>query len=129
MYRLKKEGLIEKRGYGENSIFSISKKGLKKIKEEENKLLPEINYTKPKGDKIILVSFDIPEEKRNKRDWLRRALAYLGFENIHQSVFITKGKMPKKFFMDLKKIKLINYIEIIEVTGSGTLNFSKKDKK
>jgi predicted transcriptional regulator len=128
IFILKKDGLVEKKGRGSDAVFYITKKGfnkLKKIKETKSDLLPEVNYLKPKGNVVILISFDVPEKRRRERNWLRGVLNYLDFEQIHQSVFVGKGKLPKKFIDDLKDLKLFDFIEIIEVGKMGTLKSIK----
>jgi predicted transcriptional regulator len=128
IFSLKKDGLIEKKGTGSDAIFYITKKGVnkfKKIKETNNYFLPEINYLKPEGNVVILISFDVPEKRRKERNWLRGVLNYLEFKQIHQSVFVGKGKLPKNFIDDLKDLKLFDFIEIIEVGKMGTLKSIK----
>jgi DNA-binding transcriptional regulator PaaX len=124
IFRLKDRGLVEKRNHGRDVKFKSTKKGrekFEKMKKEKLNSLPQINYPKPKGNEIILVSFDIPEDKRKKRDWLRGALKYLGFKLVHQSVFIGKGRLSEAFLEDIEKMELLKYTEIIKVEDSGTL--------
>jgi DNA-binding transcriptional regulator PaaX len=117
---LKKDGLIEKTGRGFSSKIKITNKGKKIIKNKKT-TLPNINYKKIKNNSLILITFDIPENKRSARDWLRRSLLFLEFKLIRQSVFIGSNKIPNKFIMDLKRLNIFENVDILEVEKLGTL--------
>jgi len=125
VYKLKKDGLIKKKGRGAKAVYSITNRGLKKLenlKEKKNDLsFPKVDYPEPKGKIIILISFDIPERNRRKRDWLRKVLVYLKFKQIHRSVFVGKGKLPEEFIDDLERLQLNSFVEIVKIGKSGTL--------
>ncbi len=115
--KMKRDGLIaevEGRGY------KLLPKGKTKMKILQNKL-PGRDYKKEKQDQVIIISFDIPEKLRHKRNWLREVIKNLGFKMIHQSVWIGKTKIPKELINDLDDLKILEYIEIFEVTKGGTL--------
>lgn len=117
---LKKSGLIEEK----EGVFNITKKGRerkKRLKEKLLKSLPIIDYPKIKFDQPILVSFDIPEKERRKRDWLRDVLNYFDFKMVHKSVWLGFMKIPKEFVSDLSRIGLVDFVEIIKISHSGTL--------
>ena len=112
IYKLKKDGLIEEKITKNKKTFLITRKGKEKLsllKEQDKKRLPIISYPKEEGNKFIIVSFDIPEKEKRKREWLREALKNLGLKIIQKSVFIGKTKIPKKFLDDLAQLKLIDF--------------------
>lgn len=117
--KLKHDGLINETG-GENSKFTISSKGKIKLAQLKNKL-PTRHYEKIIQNKSVIVSFDIPEKLRRKRDWLREAIRNLGFRMIHQSVWIGKTKVPKQFILDLEEMNVLEYVEIFEISKAGSL--------
>ena len=65
-----------------------------------------------------MVMFDIPEEKRKIRDWLRKQLKLWGFIMIQQSVWFGKGKLTDNFKNHLellgikKNIKIFSAVKI-----------------
>ena len=63
--------------------------------------------------KWFLVVFDVPEEERNKRDYLRRFLKEIGFYPYNQSVYVFPYECEKEIRL-IKKIveggKYISYI-------------------
>ena len=61
-----------------------------------------------------------PEFNR-ERDILRDIMKLLGFNIIHQSVWVGKVKLPKQFIIDLEIMGILKYVEIMEVTKKGSL--------
>ena len=126
IYKLKTGGLIEEKKKDNKKLFILTEKGKKKLfslKEKGKKKLPDISYYQFKEDsnKFVIVIFDIPELERKKRGWVRLALNNLGLKMIQKSVWIGKVKIPKEFLDDLFKLRLIDYIEIFEISKAGSL--------
>ena len=82
--------------------------------------MPDKQYDKGETA-LVIVSFDIPEEFRKKRDWLREVLRNLDFEMVHKSVWIGQSKIPSRMIKDLEIMDMFDYLQIFEVTKSGTL--------
>lgn len=124
IFRLRRDGLIrEKKVFGKH-LVAISEKGKRKLKAITPAFadrLPPPAYLKRPGEATIIISFDVPEKYRRKRDWLRQALRRLGFSKLHQSVWGGKQKIPKDFLRDLRTLDLLHCVEIFSVTGKGTL--------
>ena len=78
-------------------------------------------YPKEKGNKVIIVMFDIPEEYTKKRTWLRMVLGNLDFKMAQKSVWIGKTKIPKELIADIMKMKLEGFVEVFEVGSTGNL--------
>ena len=126
IYKLKTSGLIAEKKKDDKKFFILTKKGKKKLfslREKNQKRLPDISYLRPKeeSNKLVIVIFDIPEQERRKRGWLRAALKNLGLKMVQKSVWIGKVKIPKEFLDDLFKLRLIDYIEIFEISKTGSL--------
>ena len=125
LYKLKKDGLIEEDVKNKKSFFKITSKGkqrIKKLKKRQVNALPDNFYQEDaKSGKFTIAVFDIPEKDRRKRSWLRSALKNLGFKMIQQSVWAGKIKIPEEFICDLKELNLIEYVEIFEISKSGSL--------
>jgi DNA-binding PadR family transcriptional regulator len=128
--RLEKDGLIEKKGKeknkGKKNFFMITQKGKEKIgflRNVKKRMgsLPSSDYKGRKSNRVTIVMFDIPEKERNKRAWLRSILGRMKFEMIQKSVWMGKVTLPKEFLNDLKDLKLIDFIEIFEITKTGSL--------
>lgn len=119
--KLKNDGLIKKTGSRHKSIIKITRKGLEKLKILKEKTSPPIFYNSAKQDNIVIVIFDIPEKDRRKRDWLRSVLKHLRFKMVQKSVWIGKSKIPKQLLKDLRDEVIIDFVEIFEITKTGSL--------
>lgn len=122
--QLKKDGLIKKEARGRKGVFIITKKGLERLsllKERSQKRMPPAFYQKSQGNTFVIIAFDIPEKERGRRDWLRSVLKNLGLKMVQKSLWLGKVKIPKEFIDDLSKLNLLNYVEIFEITKTGSL--------
>jgi hypothetical protein len=119
--RLKKEQLIKtdsKRG-----IIAITRKGLSFVKNKpffQRRIYRAIKNQD--SDEIILVIYDIPENKRIWRDWLRFQLTNFDFALLQQSVWSGNNILPQEFVDDLKRFDLLSYVHILSVNKKGTLS-------
>jgi len=128
---LEKDGLVEISKEKGDSRFKITQKGKNKLyqlKERKAHELPIINYKANEGNNLVIVMFDIPENERKKRVWLRSALVCLGFKMVQKSVWMGKVKIPKDFLGDLAEIRIIKFVEIFEVGKTGSLKNLKELK-
>ncbi|MEK9180020.1 MAG: CRISPR-associated endonuclease Cas2 [Patescibacteria group bacterium] len=122
LHKLKRDGLI--RLPNDEGKLIITKKGklkLAALKQRVDNALPSANYQITKSDKVIVVSFDIPEKLRTKRGWLREALKNMGLKMVQQSVWIGKTKISPEFLKDASNLKILEFIEIFEISKSGSL--------
>ncbi|HDH07815.1 MAG TPA: CRISPR-associated endonuclease Cas2 [Candidatus Moranbacteria bacterium] len=104
--RLEKQGFITR----SNNKYSLTKKGKALI----GRVLKINNNLKVKWDgKYRLVIFDIPEEKRKTRNWLRSELYFLGYKQLQKSVFIGKLPLPSSIIKEIKKCGIGNYVNYI----------------
>lgn len=122
--RLQKDGLIQKAEKSRNAIWRITKRGKEKLQELKNNIFllkPPIKYKAEPSRELIIVSFDIPEEDRHKRDWLRSVLKNLGLQMLQKSVWIGKIKISEALLEDFKKVRVLDCLEIFSVGKTGTI--------
>jgi virulence-associated protein VapD len=119
IYRLRSDNLvIEKDGVLE--LTSAGRELKNKLSEKESN--PSLsNFKKEIGKELIILTFDIPEKYKKRRDWLRVVLVRLGFSRLQKSVWIGKVKLSKEFVKVLHELDLVPYIEILAVTRSGSI--------
>jgi CRISPR-associated endonuclease Cas2 len=119
-------------GFNQNSFKSsitrLHKKGLIKRSEEgwfitnegKNFLSNNINnfvdspFDK-NAKKDLIVMFDIPENYRRYRDWLRGQLIMFGYIMIQQSVWVGPSPLPPEFKKHIKKLRLNNSIRTFKL--------------
>ncbi|HEX8974143.1 MAG TPA: hypothetical protein VF817_01495 [Patescibacteria group bacterium] len=120
--RLKAQGIVKKKG-AKWSLTSLGKKTIEKIASRERVL------GKKWDKKYRLVIFDIPEKKRNARNWLRGELYTLEYSQLQMSVFIGKHALPEDVVKDIKRHgieKHVNYLLAQEVFDNKRMNNFKK---
>ncbi len=118
--RLKKQGFIAR-----GKFWRLTEKGKEKLRQfmariKKNRPVPK-NYKPNEKTELTIISYDIPEKLKDWRDWLRLALENLEFRILHESVWIGQRALPKNFIRDLKKFRILKYLEIFAVTRAGTI--------
>lgn len=117
--RMKRDGLISKKQSSKGTLWHHTAKGLEKLGLIKKRRKNRYNVTKEKNLKII--TFDIPETLKNKREWLRETLRFLEFKMLQKSVWIGASAIPEDFMLDLRVGGLLSYIHIFEIGARGTL--------
>ena len=105
LYRLKNKGIIN---YSSKDVV-FDKNILKR-----HTLFTQI-HTKPTGNTKVMVLFDIPENKRKIRNWLRLHLKLWKFEMVQKSVWLGKGPLPKEFTERLGAFGISKCVKILKV--------------
>ena len=117
--KLKSKGLILENNTRQ---LYLSEKGKKKLARFQSSFsLNKSLYGKKSGDKFLVISYDIPIAFNRERNILRDMLQTLGFYLVHKSVWVGKIKLPERFVSDLSKLGIMDYVEILEVTKTGTI--------
>ncbi len=122
---LRDEGLVSSRKKPDGLLWRITTKGKKKLKilEVRNHMAGLGERSKPIVSSVI-VSYDIPEEFRHERNWVRSVLKTADFTMVQRSVWIGKRRLPEEFFSLLKERGLLETIHVFEVGKHGTLRRS-----
>ena len=121
---LRKDGLIKMIKTGGESSWKITAKGEGKkenIKSQLSLLIPSRKYIPARSKETLIVSFDVPEKERRKRELLRTCLKNLGLKMLHKSVWMGRVRLPENFIDDLREYNLIPCLQIFSVTKTGTL--------
>lgn len=111
LHRLKKNGLIK----NNDQDWGLTIEGLKKLKNKiiynKHTLQPQVKAT----DKKVIIAYDIPNEKKKSRYWLRVELVGLGFKILQKSVWLGPAPLPKEFIEHLKTMDLLPHLKFFEV--------------
>ncbi|MCK9910142.1 phenylacetic acid-responsive transcriptional repressor, partial [Microbacteriaceae bacterium K1510] len=75
--RMMKQGWLESRKVGNRSYYSMTSRGKKRLDEAAARIYKQ--ETDRWNGKWCIASYNIPEERRELRDQLRKELAWLGF--------------------------------------------------
>lgn len=115
--RLQKNGFVDRTGSKKKATWSLTRKG--KLYLEEN---ADILADLPKEDGLMrIITFDIPEKERGKRNWLRVQLTSFGYRVLHKSVWVGKRPIPKAVIKKLGELHLLPYIHIVTIE-KGRMN-------
>ncbi len=131
--QLKREGLIKKTQLREKTFWSITRRGRehftkiwlrnsrrdKTVKSEPP--LPKKKYNVRPIKSLVIVSFDVPEYARKRRNWLRAYLVSFGLKKLQKSVWVGKCGIPEEFIRDLKDLEMLAWVQIFSVTRRGTM--------
>lgn len=122
--KLKKQGFIKKINNDRRSFWCLTQAGLKKwlfLNSVKNKNLIPMKSASLEKEHLKVIVFDIPESRKNYRDWLRQTLINFGFRKLQKSVWIGNPKLTEDFLFKLKEYNLVNYIHIFSVKDLGTI--------
>ncbi len=120
--RYKKESVrvslsrLNKKGYVFNSSGSwgITTKGQKHyLHAIKNKYIR--SPFKKEDEHNTILSFDIPENNRKTRNWLRNQLKIFGYKMFQQSLWLGPGPLPSNFLKKLTELKIRENIKIFKI--------------
>ncbi len=119
--RLREQGLVERRGQRKNGRWIITKSGIKFLKRKAANSFSSVLALPESDGKIRLMTFDIPEKQRKKRNWLRAQLLACDYKPLHKSVWIGTRPLSEEFVKELDERKVAPYIHLVVVGEKGTL--------
>lgn len=109
--QLYKDGYLEK----SNGYFLMTSKGKRILNQKKKQLLKNFKNVENLGPKNLLLLYDIPENKKNERDWFRRTLIKFGFIMIQRSVWVGPSPLPKEFLDYVKFIGIDDGIKTFKL--------------
>lgn len=124
--KLKREGLIVRGSNRRGAPWEITKKGLHRFGTYRSRIrspggILMKTYPQEKSSSLVIVSYDIPEKERKKRDWLRANLISFDLNLLQKSVWAGFTRIPTAFLKELKKHNLLSCVHIFSVDKSGTI--------
>ena len=126
---LKRQNLLEEYRRGNEKFYRLTARGA--FEACRGRLMAECERQKqaPWDGKWRMVLFDVPEPRRQFRDYLRTVLKQLGFLQWQRSVWISPYAYGEEFREHLKLLELLPFVEICEVERiPGEERFVKKFK-
>lgn len=110
IYRLKSKDYLERK----KDYLKITKLG----KERLTRILPVYERKRPWDGYIYLVTYDIPEDKKKKRDYLREYIEKLGCGMLQQSVWLACYN-PRRLIIDFVKGHGVNNLVLVSRLEGG----------
>ena len=102
--------------------WSITKKGRVFLKQNQYPMAIEVFELPPEDGVTRLITFDIPEKDRRKRNWLRKELIACDYTLLQRSVFIGKRPLPEELMTQINELHISQYLHIVSVDKKGTLS-------
>ncbi|MDO8469526.1 MAG: hypothetical protein Q7S84_00715 [bacterium] len=118
------DGIVERHGRGGAATVRLTERGLRERQlRAKRPHVPDPGSYPPGPDRtaITIVSYDIPERERWKRDWVRAVLVRNEYRKLHQSVWLGTRSLPERFLKDARTLRILHHLEIFEVGREGTL--------
>ena len=110
LYRLNRSGLIRKKINQGQICYKLTAAGKSRLLVR--RAFQRRNPAKDGYSSVVI--FDIPEEKRKARPFLRSLLLKNGFVNLQKSVLIAPYELPKDFFELLTELGIRQYVSILK---------------
>lgn len=108
---------LHTKGYVNSSAsgWSITKKGIRH--SQNNRLLGYITspFTENSQPSMV-ISFDIPENNRSIRHWLRNQIKIFGYKMLQQSLWIGPSPLPSLFLKRLEDLKIRKNVKTFKIT-------------
>lgn len=108
---LYRDGYIDK----VNGYYILNKNGKEYLNKHKKKHLKNFEPIENNSQKNLLLLYDIPEDKKQERDWFRRTLIKFGFVMIQRSVWVGPSPLPKEFLDYVKSIGLKDSIKTFKL--------------
>lgn len=126
LHHLKQDGMVMNKEKGGSVVWRITEKGREKLhtlQKQRKNLFSRLHTSYPKmsGTGFTVITYDIPERDRKKRNWLRIVLGTMEFKMLQKSVWISKGGLPEEFVHALRERNMLSCLQIFSVSGKGTI--------
>lgn len=123
--KLQREGLVRRSGSRRFARWRIMRPGRRAV-VRHRKLALEANartvFSKRAGDGVIrIVTFDVPERERKKRNVLRECLKMVGFRQLQKSVWVGSSPLPEDLIRYLEERNILDYVHIASLSEHGTV--------
>jgi DNA-binding transcriptional regulator PaaX len=112
---------LHNKGYVDNSVsgWSITKKG----KKYSQNVKPLSYITSPftgNSQPSMIISFDIPENNRAVRHWLRNQIKIFGYKMLQQSLWIGPSPLPSVFLKRLEDLNIRKNVKTFKITKANS---------
>lgn len=101
----------------QGSMVHITKAGQEYLHKKNFSLRSFDSPFKKNTPKNLLVLFDIPEDRRGKRNWFRYQLRKFEYEMLQRSVWVGPSPLPKEFMRYLTHIHLDKCVKTFKLTN------------
>jgi phenylacetic acid degradation operon negative regulatory protein len=116
-FRMVKQGWLERSKEGRNTFYTLTMEGKSRVQQGILRIF-DIDQGQWNGTWHIL-TYSIPEKKRNIRDELRRELVWLGFGSISNGTWITPWDLKGAVEPFVQRRRLNGLVEMFAAQHEG----------
>lgn len=116
--RMLRHGWLQSRKIGNRSYYSMTERGQKRLDEAAARIYQQNNRDQWDG-RWTMVSYNVPEKIREKRDQLRKELGWLGFGMLTNSTWISPNGLGERVQEITQNYALQDYVEIFTADHLG----------
>lgn len=118
--RLKRQGLVSWNGSLRDARWQLTRRG-KAFLQKTNAASKPIPDLPPTDGIVRIVTFDVPEKQRGKRNWLRTALISCDYQALQKSVYSGTRPLPAQIIREIDDLGLAQFVHIAGISKTGTL--------
>ena len=108
--RMMKNGLLQSEKKGNKSYYALTPRGVIRIEEAARRIFKS---SPPEWDKKWrIIMYNIPEEKRQIRDELRRELLWSGFGNLSNGYWVSPNNFEGGVDLLISKYNIAEYVHL-----------------
>jgi len=108
--RMMKNGLLQSEKKGNKSYYSLTPRGVSRVDEAARRIYKLTSHEWDKKWRVIM--YNIPEEKRQIRDELRKELMWIGFGSLSNGCWISPNNFKKEINLLISKYKIEEYVHL-----------------
>lgn len=108
--RMVRRGYLERHRRGRRTYFGLTSRTRRLLTEGEERIFHHTPPREPTTGEWTLLSFSIPEERRNDRHSLRVALAWRGFGSLRDGLWVAPGEVDVTEVVD--ELALRDHVEV-----------------
>lgn len=108
--RMAKQGLLQSERVGNKSFYKLTERGLNRVDEAAKRIYKLKPHEWDRKWRIVM--YNIPEEKRQVRDELRKELQWSGFGNLSNGCWVSPNNHEKGIHLIISKYKVEEYVHL-----------------
>lgn len=108
--RMMKNGLLQSEKKGNKSYYSLTPRGVIRVDEAARRIYRLTSHEWDKKWRVIM--YNIPEEKRQIRDDLRKELMWIGFGSLSNGCWVSPNNFKKEINLLISKYNIEEYVHL-----------------
>lgn len=116
--RMTRSGFFERQRVGGMAGYSLTERARTVLEEADHRILAAREPARL-DEGWVLVSFSIPEARREKRHMLRSRLAWLGFGTVSAGLWIAPARLAPELRTTVDRLELAQYVDVFTARYEG----------